>query len=58
MSEQNLDLVLDLKGLLCPIPVVKISQAIKEIEVGEIIVASATDSGNTGTFISIVIANP
>ena len=45
MSEQTADLVLDLKGLLCPIPVVKISQAIKEVELGEIVVATATDPG-------------
>ena len=45
MSEKNADSVLDLKGLLCPIPVVKISQAIKEIAVGETLVATATDPG-------------
>jgi len=42
MSEK---LVLDLKGLLCPIPVVKISMAIKEIGLGETIEATATDPG-------------
>jgi len=36
---------LDLKNLLCPIPVVKISNAVKEVEVGEVIVATATDPG-------------
>ncbi len=36
---------LDLKGLLCPMPVVKIAQAIKKIEVGEAIEATATDPG-------------
>ena len=45
MSDNNLDTKLDLKGLLCPIPVVKISNAIKEIEIGESIVATATDPG-------------
>ncbi len=39
------DLVLDLKGLLCPIPVVKMSKAIKEVEVGQVVEASATDPG-------------
>ena len=45
MSNTNIDQVLDLKGLLCPIPVVKISNAIKGIDIGEIITATATDPG-------------
>lgn len=36
---------LDLKGLLCPIPVVKMAKAIKEIEIGQTIEAFATDPG-------------
>ena len=36
---------LDLKGLVCPIPIVKVSQAIKQIQVGEVIEALATDPG-------------
>jgi len=36
---------LDLKDLLCPIPVVKISNAIKEVEIGDVIEATATDAG-------------
>jgi tRNA 2-thiouridine synthesizing protein A len=48
MSEETFekaDMVLDLKGLLCPIPVVKIAKAIKELAVGQIIEAFATDPG-------------
>ena len=45
MNTDTVNKVLDLKGLLCPIPVVKISNAIKEIEVGEVITATATDPG-------------
>ena len=37
--------MLDLKGLVCPIPIVKISQAIKQVQVGEVIEAIATDPG-------------
>jgi tRNA 2-thiouridine synthesizing protein A len=37
--------VLDLKGLLCPIPVVKMAKAIKEVSVGDTIEAYATDPG-------------
>jgi TusA-related sulfurtransferase len=39
------NLVLDLKGLVCPVPVVKVANAIKQIEAGEIIEAEATDPG-------------
>jgi tRNA 2-thiouridine synthesizing protein A len=39
------DLVLDLKGLVCPVPVVKLANAIKEIEVGGVVEATATDPG-------------
>ncbi len=39
------NVVLDLKGLLCPMPVVKMAGAIKKIEVGQIIEATATDPG-------------
>jgi tRNA 2-thiouridine synthesizing protein A len=46
MTEQiKVDLKLDLKGLLCPLPIVKLSQAIKELPVGAIIEGVATDPG-------------
>ena len=46
MSEPFIaDLVLDLKGLLCPMPVVKMAGAIKKVDVGGIIEAMATDPG-------------
>lgn len=38
-------LSLDFKGLLCPMPVVKLAKAIKEIQVGETLEAVATDPG-------------
>lgn len=37
--------VFDLKGLACPMPVVKVSKGIKEVGVGEIIEAHTTDPG-------------
>jgi TusA-related sulfurtransferase len=37
---------LDLKGLACPLPVVKISKGIKEVKVGEVIEAYTTDPGS------------
>ncbi len=39
------DKVLDCSGLSCPLPVVKTSKAIKEIEVGQILQMIATDPG-------------
>jgi TusA-related sulfurtransferase len=43
--ELQTDKLLDCTGLLCPIPVVKASKAIKEIEVGQILEMIATDPG-------------
>jgi len=46
MSEENkIDLELDLKGLLCPLPMVKVSQNINNVPVGGVIRAVATDPG-------------
>lgn len=46
MTEQlKVDKTLDLKGLLCPMPVVEISKAIKDLPVGSVIEATATDPG-------------
>ena len=45
MSDVIIVKSLDLKGLLCPMPVVKIAKAIKEVQPGEIIEAFATDPG-------------
>lgn len=39
------DKVLDCTGLLCPIPVIKTSKAIKEVEVGQVLKVIATDPG-------------
>jgi len=39
------DLTLNLEGLLCPMPVVKMSKAMKEVPVGAIVEATATDPG-------------
>jgi tRNA 2-thiouridine synthesizing protein A len=38
-------LSLDFKGLLCPMPVVKLAQALKQVQVGELVEAVATDPG-------------
>jgi tRNA 2-thiouridine synthesizing protein A len=41
---------LDLKGLSCPMPIVKTAQAIKELMSGELIEAYATDPGSVPDF--------
>ncbi len=41
---------LDLKGLSCPLPIVKTAQAIKELQPGELIKALATDPGSVADF--------
>ncbi len=44
-GQTNSDVKLNLEGLLCPIPIVKVSQAIKKMEVGSVLEATATDPG-------------
>ncbi len=39
------DQVLDLKGLLCPMPVVKLQLAVKKLTAGQVIEGIATDPG-------------
>jgi tRNA 2-thiouridine synthesizing protein A len=40
------DMELDLKGLLCPLPMVRVSQNIGKVPVGGVIKATATDPGS------------
>lgn len=46
MPDITPDLELDLKGLLCPLPMVKVSQSIKDVAVGGVVRAVATDPGS------------
>ncbi len=39
------DVVLDTKGLLCPMPTIKTVQRVKEMKVGEVLEIQATDMG-------------
>ena len=41
---------LDLKGLSCPLPIVKTAQGIKEVSSGELLEALATDPGSVADF--------
>ena len=44
MSDQ-IKMELDLKGLLCPMPVVKLAKAVKQLNAGEMVQATASDPG-------------
>jgi len=45
MVETNVDVTLDLKGLNCPTPVVRVSQAVNGLPLGGVLEATATDPG-------------
>jgi len=47
---QAITRTLDLKGLSCPLPIVKTAQAMKEIASGDIVEALATDPGSVADF--------
>jgi tRNA 2-thiouridine synthesizing protein A len=49
MSE-TITMTLDLKGLSCPMPIVKTAQAIRRIAVGDLIESLATDPGSVPDF--------
>ena len=51
MSEAiQADKVMDLKGLPCPMPIVKVSKGIKEVQIGQIVEAQTTDPGALADF--------
>lgn len=44
--ETQADLFVDSKNLLCPMPIIKLAQAIKKINVGQTILTETTDPGS------------
>jgi tRNA 2-thiouridine synthesizing protein A len=51
MSEDiNVDITMDLKGLKCPLPIVRVSQQIKKMNTGQVLVAETTDPGAHADF--------
>lgn len=48
MTEQTIEVteVLDARGLLCPMPVVKLAKAFKTLEPGQVLKLLATDRGS------------
>jgi tRNA 2-thiouridine synthesizing protein A len=47
---QAIAVTLDLKGLSCPLPIVKTAQAMKETASGDLVEALATDPGSVADF--------
>ena len=45
-ADYKVDKTVDYKGLFCPMPIVKISKAIKEIEVDQVLEMLADDPGS------------
>jgi len=45
-AELVADRTLDCTGMLCPVPIVKLSKAIKEVQPGQTILLLATDPGS------------
>lgn len=46
MSEtMHVDRHLDAKGMLCPMPVISVKKAIKDLQRGQVLAVSATDQG-------------
>ncbi|MHA1303684.1 MAG: sulfurtransferase TusA family protein [Candidatus Heimdallarchaeaceae archaeon] len=50
MNEVKITKTLDVKGLSCPLPILKTQKAIKEIDIGEIIEVIVTDPGSVNDF--------
>ncbi|MDP6101574.1 MAG: sulfurtransferase TusA family protein [Dehalococcoidia bacterium] len=50
MAEIKIDEVLDTKGLLCPLPVVKAKLAIEEMDTGKVLQVLATDPASPTDF--------
>ncbi len=48
----NVDLEIDLKGMSCPLPLLKAKQALSRMQSGQVIRVYATDSGSVRDFAS------
>jgi TusA-related sulfurtransferase len=50
MSDHDVAKLLDLKGLPCPMPIVRMSQEIGSVSVGQVIEVHTTDPGSLSDF--------
>jgi tRNA 2-thiouridine synthesizing protein A len=48
----TITVTLDLKGLSCPMPIVKTAKAMKDLSPGDVIEAFATDPGSVPDFVA------
>jgi tRNA 2-thiouridine synthesizing protein A len=46
MSDVKIDLELDCRGMFCPMPIVKLKKATKEMQAGQVLRLVATDPGS------------
>ena len=46
MEARTQDEILDCKGMLCPLPIIKVSKAFKTLETGKVLLLEATDPGS------------
>ena len=49
-EEIKVDKLMDLKGMPCPMPIVKVSKGIKEVQIGQVLEAISTDPGSLSDF--------
>jgi tRNA 2-thiouridine synthesizing protein A len=50
MSDYSVSRTLDYKGLKCPMPIVKISQEMPKLKVGDVVEVLTTDPGSLSDF--------
>ncbi len=49
-SGNQVDEILDARGLYCPLPIIKINQLIKKMQINQIVKVMATDPGSKKDF--------
>jgi tRNA 2-thiouridine synthesizing protein A len=49
-QDNRIDLTLDVKGLNCPLPILKTKKALQEIQIGQILEVFTTDPGSVPDF--------
>ena len=45
-EQQNAEVVVDARGLLCPVPIIRLSKAVKGVPIGGTVKLLATDPGS------------
>lgn len=49
-DEIKADKTMDLRGVKCPMPIIKVSKEIKNMQIGQVLVAETTDPGAHADF--------